>query len=197
MESQVLSKKSIAIRFGIFFVLAGLAAFAMWSFIQKNTYKSQAEQEKINISLNPKASPKNGFKINTEHTINVVLQGSDLSKKISGFTLEFKTGGNVKIVSIGSPDSIPTSDPSIFTNIVNESTKISYVISQADDKLPAVVTIPLKIKAETVGVGTLQVDILQSEVVGNVPGSSYALATVDPGTYIFSLGSYPVKSIRF
>lgn len=157
-------------------------------YINKFLYKSKATQPGLTVSFAPQTFSTT---INTDSNLHVVLNPNDAGNKISAFDLFFVPGGNLNIVSFGTPISVGGSTGAQFTQQINSNNRLSYTISAGSDSdLPLHVEIPVVVKATTAGNGTLTIDAgaNKSIVVGPIANYYYDLGTVPTGTYTFGVG---------
>lgn len=157
-------------------------------YLNKFLYKSRATQPVLTVSFSPQTFTTT---INTDSNLHVVLNPNDAGNKISAFDLFFVPGGNLNIVSFGTPISVGGSTGAQFTQQINSNNRLSYTISAGSDSdLPLHVEIPVVVKATTAGNGTLTIDAgaNKSIVVGPIANYYYDLGTVPTGTYTFGVG---------
>lgn len=173
------------------FLLAFVSAVLLL-YINKYLYKSKATQPGLTVSFTPQIFSAT---INTDSNLNVVLNPNDAGNKISAFDLYFVPGGNLNIVSFGTPVSVGGGAGVQFNQQINSNNRLSYTISGNDSDLPLRVEIPMVVKAAIAGTGTLTVDTgaNKSIVVGPIANYSYDLGTV-PGSYTFTSSDAPTNT---
>lgn len=143
----------------------------------------RADQEKINITMNPKT----GTVDTKPKQITILIQPEHDGKKISGIDLTFNATGVLKIIDISKPSSFPQGDSNIFSqigsNITDQTAHISYVIAQGDKLLPQTIKLQVTVAATTSGVGELLIDQNSMQIVGRVPGYVYGVGTIDQSKF--------------
>ena len=170
-------------------VVLALALTSVFILIYANKflYKSKASQPGLTVSFMPATF---NAPLGSPSNIRLVLNPNDAGNRMSGFDLYFVPGGNLSIVSFGTPLSVGGGSSVQFTSQINANNRLAYTINAAsENELPLHIEIPIVIKSDTVGTGTITVDSgpNRSMVVGPIVNQAYDLGTVPTASYIFGV----------
>ncbi len=145
-----------------------------------------ADQAKVNISI----SPGTGTVGPGPQTLHVIIQPAEAGNTISGIRLTLNAAGTLKILDVSNPESYPEGDSGIFSQITKEVShdraRLSYVITLPDDKLPKAVKLALRVEGFASGAGSLAVDPATLQIVGKIPGYTYANSIIESAQLIFT-----------
>lgn len=173
------------------------------SYVQKNQESSRAAGPTATFTMTPATG---SIGVNQEQAINVVVSTDLATNKISGADLIINATGPLEIVGVDmvSPPATGTTatDPvranSLIHSIAAARARVSYIMLEGDPNsaapasdanLPAQISLTLRVKGTAAGNGTITIDTVGSQVVGNVAGNVYTLAGVTSGTYTVGSGS--------
>lgn len=149
-----------------------LTLFFIFFYISRNLSRSKASQAKVNITYVPTST---SIQLDEQKTFSIILQTDRPENKISGFDLYFKVNGYALISNIGVPTLLQNIDGSLFTRLVSDKNRISYIVNRSSSLLPNAVKIQLTIVGVTMENSvSVEVDKTKSRVTGNIPGNLYS-----------------------
>lgn len=179
---------TLLLAFLIVLILIGLVAISF-----KN--KKSSPQESVSTSKTnlPNANMMNTnflppanetVSVGAEASTEMIVKGSDASKKISGAQLKFVTTGPVKIKDI----TLVRTDGGALTILKKEITSteatIVGVIIENEEKLPSEVKAKIQFSAISPGTVKFNLDSKSAQVTGPIEANSYTLSQADPSTFI-------------
>ena len=181
--------KRVLTTFLAIFILAAVVVTVGLLNSQSLTNKSKASASTVNITVNPKTfNLVPGATQVLTYKINTVTAGD----KISGIDLTLNTTGNLQIQAIGSASATQP-----ISNIMDEvlrsvvSTTKARIVSVAsgtsavpaitptDANLPTEITFTVTVVSTTAGSGSITIDPVSSQLVGNVSTNTVAINSAD------------------
>lgn len=166
----------------IVFLLIVIILLALSFFQISQLYKRQtlAAAPKINIAINPAST---SLAVNGIKTVIAIFTPQDATNKISGLDITLSAQGSIAVADIGVPSTFPGGDTSVFTQMLKTANRVVYLVQLPDPQLPSAVQLPIQIKGQSQGAGSLQIDTVSSKIVGNFPENVFEFGTVDSGSY--------------
>ncbi len=165
------------------------AGFLSW-YIHRTIISTRAAADNVTITFTPIAGT---FAPGAQQDIDVLIQTADGAKKISGIDITFNAGGPIRLVNATDPVPFPGTDTGLFTQVMrsvsDSKVRLSYISLKPSLELPSVIKIRLTFQTTGEGVGTVLVDQVATQIVGNIAEKEYGIDRADEGIYTISQGN--------
>jgi len=193
---KILKPKTI-----IILLTALVALVYFWLYLNRYLYKPKAAAEKVNVTFVPTSGD---FKVGEKKTLDVIIQTTDSTKKISGIDLSFTASGSLSILGLTPPAPYPLASGSklsqsqVLYDVKEKQTRVAYVFLNPDDQLPSALILKMDFQGTASGSGTVKLVTDKSQIVGNVSGGIYEFGKVDETNFNFSgqITTSPIPTVN-
>lgn len=174
--------------------VAVLTAVLLWGFVNRflPTDRAAGGPNGATVTFSPSSGP---LSAGTSQKTTFTLTPNTAGKTITAFDVRLKATGNTEFISVSKPVNF-SPDNELFHEVLPATIRLAYTVGVNAEPTSSV-QFEITFKGKAPGVGAIEVDTTNSEIVGNVDNYVFALDTVTNPSFTYTQGGQNQAVIEF